>query len=77
MSRKITDSSDIIVKDPDILGGTPVIQGTRIPISLLVRLIKVGYPDKVISHEYPSLTIKKILAFKKLIEGGYRVSTAK
>ena len=77
MSRNITDASDIIVRDPDILGGTPVIQGTRIPISLLVRLIRVGYPDKVISLEYPSLTPKKILAFKKLIEGGYRISTAK
>lgn len=76
MSRKDTKAVDLIIKDPEILGGTPVIAGTRIPVTLLNRLIKVGYPNKVINYEYPSLTLEKIIAFKKLIEGGYRVSTA-
>jgi len=58
---------DLIVKDPKILDGTPVIKGTRIPVTLLREMIKVGYPDKVISHEYPSLTKEKIKAFRALI----------
>ncbi len=65
---------NIIDKDPDVLGGTPVISGTRIPASLLKHLIDIGYPDNVISIEYPSLSTKKILAFKKLISEGYHVS---
>ncbi len=68
---------DLIVKDPNILGGTPVIKGTRIPVTLLIRLIKVGYPDKVISYEYPSLTKDKILAFKELIQSGKHVPQTK
>ena len=66
---------DIIDKDPNVLGGTPVISGTRIPASLLKHLLDIGYPDEVISIEYPSLSTKKILAFKKLISGGYNVSS--
>lgn len=77
MAPKSTNVAHLIAKDPEILGGTPVIVGTRIPTTLLARLIKVGYPNEVINYEYPSLTIDKILAFKKLIEGGYRVSAAR
>jgi len=68
---------DLIVKNPNILGGTPVIKGTRIPVTLLIRLIKVGYPDNVISYEYPSLTKDKILAFKELIQSGKYVPQTK
>lgn len=57
---------DLIEKNPKVLDGTPVIRGTRIPVSLLRHLIKVGFSDKVITHEYPSLTKDKILAFKEL-----------
>ncbi len=70
------NKTDIIDKNPDILGGTPVISGTRIPASLLKHLLDIGYPDKVISIEYPSLSTKKILAFKKLISEGYHVSAS-
>ncbi|KKT31080.1 MAG: hypothetical protein UW41_C0005G0048 [Candidatus Collierbacteria bacterium GW2011_GWC2_44_18] len=77
MPIKKTSSSDLIVKDPEILGGTPVITGTRIPVTLLARLLRVGYSDKIINYEYPSLTMEKILAFKKLIDGGYRVSASR
>lgn len=77
MPIKKTSAISLIVKDPEILGGTPVITGTRIPVTLLARLIKVGYTDKIINYEYPSLTIEKILAFKKLIDEGYRVSASR
>jgi uncharacterized protein (DUF433 family) len=69
--------SDLITKDPNILGGTPVIKGTRIPVKLLKRLFKIGYTVKVIKFEYPSLSQQKILAFKKLIDSGEYVSTSK
>ncbi len=69
--------NDLITKDPNILGGTPVIKGTRIPVTLLLRLFEIGYPIKVISFEYPSLSEQKILAFKKLVESGKYVPTTK
>jgi uncharacterized protein (DUF433 family) len=68
MATKKTTEHNIVVRDPDILGGTPIISGTRIPVKLLDRLIATGYPDSVIAIEYPSLTIQKILAYKKHTE---------
>jgi uncharacterized protein (DUF433 family) len=66
MATKKTTEHNIVVRDPDILGGTPIISGTRIPVKLLDRLIATGYPDSVIAIEYPSLTIQKILAYKNM-----------
>lgn len=68
---------DLIVRNPKILGGIPTIEGTRIPVSLLKRLIRVGYPDKVITYEYPSLSREKILAFKKILVNQTNVSQTK
>jgi uncharacterized protein (DUF433 family) len=70
-------TKDLIVKDPRILGGIPTIKGTRIPVSLLKRLIRVGYPDKIISYEYPSLSREKIIAFRNMLESKVSVSQTK
>lgn len=49
-----------ITIDEDILGGTPVIAGTRIPIERLWELIKQGdSPDDLIKS-YPHVEAKKI-----------------
>jgi len=56
-----------IVKDPDILGGIPVIEGTRVPARLLSDLLNRGYPEKIIISEYPSLDLRKIKAFISLM----------
>jgi uncharacterized protein (DUF433 family) len=69
--------TDLITKDPNILGGTPVIKGTRIPAKLLKNLFEVGYTVEIINFEYPSLSQQKILAFKKLVDSGEYVPTTK
>lgn len=37
--------------NPNILGGTAVIAGTRIPISRILFLLKEGYTPEIISSE--------------------------
>ncbi len=49
-----------ITCDANILGGTPVISGTRIPISRIIYLLKVGYPVDAIQQEYPQVSIEKL-----------------
>ena len=44
-----------IVLDPRIMGGKPVIRGTRIPVELLVRMVAQGIADAEILKEYPRL----------------------
>lgn len=68
---------NLIEKNPKVLDGIPVIKGTRVPVSLLRHLIKVGFSSKVIAYEYPSLTKDKILAFKELTQSGNNASKTK
>ncbi len=46
--------------DPDILGGTPVIRGTRIPIERVYHLVSHGYTLKTLQKEYPQVELKTI-----------------
>ena len=49
-----------IISDPDILGGRPVIAGTRIPVGQILMLLKNGFTIEAIHEEYPQLNIKTI-----------------
>ncbi len=48
--------------DPRILGGKPVIKGTRIPVYLIVELLAAGLSPKDIVKEYPQLTEEDVRA---------------
>ena len=55
-----------ITADPKILGGKPVIEGTRISVELILDLLASGMSQDEIVKEYPFLTkedIKEVLAF--------------
>jgi len=47
--------SDIIESNPEILGGKPIIKGTRIPVALIYELIGLKYSISEILKEYPHL----------------------
>lgn len=49
-----------IVSDPNILGGTPVIKGTRVPIETILYLLKDGYPLEVIHEDYPQISLETL-----------------
>jgi len=44
-----------ISSDPDILSGTPVIKGTRVPIGRILFLLKDGYTLDAIHDDYPHI----------------------
>lgn len=45
----------IIESNPTVLGGTPVIKGTRIPVESIFELVALNMPAKEILREYPEL----------------------
>ena len=60
-----------ISSDPEILGGTPVISGTRIPVERILELIKQGSNLEVLAQEYSWVDKKKIqFAVAFLMEAG-------
>ena len=44
-----------VVSDPEILGGDPVVAGTRVPVELILSELAAGRTSAEILHSYPSL----------------------
>ena len=60
-----------IVINPKILGGTPVITGTRIPVERVYYLVRRGYTPQTLREEYPQVnprTIQYLMSY--LMEAG-------
>lgn len=53
---------DRIAVDPQILGGKPVIRGTRIAVEFVLELLAAGQSEREILSNYPGLTREDILA---------------
>lgn len=51
-----------IISDPTILGGKPIIAGTRIAVSTILDLLAVGLSVSEVLKEYPGLTKKAVQA---------------
>ncbi len=49
-----------IVVDPKILGGKPVIVGTRIPVEQVLFLLKQGFTIEAIHEFYPQVGIETL-----------------
>jgi uncharacterized protein (DUF433 family) len=50
---------EIIQTNPKVLGGAPVIKGTRIPVARIVALHIQGYKIKDFKKDYPYLNLSK------------------
>ena len=49
-----------ITSTPDIMGGAPVIKGTRVPIEVILHLLKQGYPLEVIHEDYQHISLETL-----------------
>jgi len=60
----MTPLSQIVHCDPDILGGTPVFAGTRVPVQSLFDYLEGGDTLDEFLHQFPS--VKRELAIAAL-----------
>ena len=51
-----------IVYNPNILGGKPIVRGTRISVQFLLELLGAGMSVSEILEEYPHLDQEDVLA---------------
>ena len=58
--------SHIIHSDPDILGGTPVFVGTRVPIKILLDYLEAGDSLNEFLDHFPSVSRQQAIADLKL-----------
>ena len=54
--------ADVIVRDPEILGGRPVSRGTRVPVEVLFENLEDGLSIDEIVASYPSLDKADVIA---------------
>ena len=50
------NATDLITVDPDILGGTPVFKGTRVPVKTLFAYLEDNYSLEEFLECFPSVT---------------------
>jgi uncharacterized protein (DUF433 family) len=62
----MTDAALIVHRDPEILGGTPVFVGTRVPVKILFDYLEAGDSIKIFLDEYPSVSRQQAVAALKL-----------
>jgi len=51
-----------IEMNPEIMGGKPVIRGTRIPVELVLRKLGAGLTTEEILADHPRLTAEDVRA---------------
>ena len=49
-------TDELITVDPDILGGTPVFRGTRVPVKTLFEYLEDNYTLEQFIECFPSVT---------------------
>jgi len=52
----MTSSKGIISRDPDVLGGTPVFWGTRVPFQALLDYVEGGQTLNDFLDDFPTVT---------------------
>jgi uncharacterized protein (DUF433 family) len=60
------DPKLVVHRDPEILGGTPVFVGTRVPVRILFDYLEAGDSLEVFLGEFPSVTREQAVAALEL-----------
>jgi uncharacterized protein (DUF433 family) len=58
--RRLGEARNMVVSTPDILSGTPVIRGTRVPVYDVAVSLAAGIPMDRILSAYPALDADKV-----------------
>jgi uncharacterized protein (DUF433 family) len=66
-------SRSVICRDPEVMGGTPVFCGTRVPVQTLIEYLEAGDSIDEILGGFPAVTREQVIAFleeakEKLVE---------
>ncbi len=53
----------LIVRDKDILGGTPVFYGSRVPVQNLIDYLATGETIDAFLDDFPAITREQVVRF--------------
>lgn len=55
--------SSVITSDPNVLSGTPVFSGTRVPLQTLIEYLEAGESVTDFLEGFPTVTKTQVIAF--------------
>jgi uncharacterized protein (DUF433 family) len=58
--------NQVIVRDPEVLGGTPVFRGTRVPFQALLDYLEGGQPLSEFLDDFPTVSHEAAVAALEL-----------
>jgi uncharacterized protein (DUF433 family) len=56
-------SGPIVCRDPDVMGGTPVFCGTRVPVQTLLDYLEAGDSIDEFLEGFPTVTREQVITF--------------
>lgn len=62
----MSDRNAVVHSDPEILGGTPVFRGTRVPVRNLIDYVEAGDSLEVFLDAFPTVTREQAVAALEL-----------
>ena len=60
------NASELITRDPEIMSGTPVFKGTRVPIKILIDYLEEGQTLDEFLESFPSVDREQAKALLEL-----------
>jgi uncharacterized protein (DUF433 family) len=58
-----TTKQSLITSTPDVLGGTPVFRGTRVPVQTLIEYLEGGQTIDEFLDGFPTVSREQVIAF--------------
>ncbi|TAK41252.1 MAG: DUF433 domain-containing protein [Saprospiraceae bacterium] len=62
------DLQNIIVSNPNILGGTPVFKGTRVPVKILFQHLEKNIPLDEFLDDFPTVSQEQAVSVLNFFE---------
>jgi uncharacterized protein (DUF433 family) len=53
----------VVSRDPEVMGGTPVFSGTRVPVQTFIEYLEAGDSIDQFLEGFPSVTREQVIAF--------------
>jgi len=66
----MNNGEQVIHTDPEILGGTPVFVGTRVPMQALIDYLEGGHPLADFLDDFPTVSREQAIAVIELYSFG-------
>ena len=61
-------SHSIITSSPEVISGTPVFAGTRVPVQTLLDYLKAGESIDDFLEGFPTVSREQVIAFLEAVE---------